>query len=191
MKQQTKLIGILVILIALLAGAFVLYQNLSKKYKADTASEETSSVNDTEEQEAVTAPDFNAEDAGGKPINFFSLTGKKPIVLNICASWGPPGKQEMPGFEAMYKKYSGKVDFVMVNMTDGARETKKKASSFIKEQGYTFPVYYDTEQEAAYNYQAESLPTTYFINRDGEIVSGARGAMEESALEAQIKKLIK
>ena len=53
MKQQTKLIGILVILIALLAGAFVLYQNLSKKYKADTASEETSSVNDTEEQEAV------------------------------------------------------------------------------------------------------------------------------------------
>ena len=107
MKQQTKLIGILVILIALLAGAFVLYQNLSKKYKADTASEETSSVNDT------------------------------------------------------------------------------------KEQGYTFPVYYDTEQEAAYNYQAESLPTTYFINQDGEIVSGARGAMEESALEAQIKKLIK
>ena len=79
----------------------------------------------------------------------------------------------------------------MVNMTDGARETKKKASSFIRKQGYTFPVYYDTEQEAAYNYQAESLPTTYFINRDGEIVSGARGAMEESALEAQIKKLIK
>ena len=141
MKQQTKLIGILVILIALLAGAFVLYQNLSKKYKADTASEETSSVNDTEEQEAVTAPDFNAEDAGGKPINFFSLTGKKPIVLNFWASWCPPCKQEMPGFEAMYKKYSGKVDFVMVNMTDGARETKKKASSFIKEQGYTFPVY--------------------------------------------------
>ena len=77
MKQQTKLIGIIVILIALLAGAFVLYQNLTKKYKADTASEETSSGDDTEEQEAVTAPDFNAEDADGKPINFFSLTGKK------------------------------------------------------------------------------------------------------------------
>ena len=151
MKQQTKLIGIIIILIALLAGAFVLYQNLSKKYKADTASEETSSGDATEKQEAVTAPDFNAEDAGGKPINFFSLTGKKPIVLNFWASWCPPCKQEMPGFEAMYKKYSDKVNFAMVNMTDGARETKKKASSFIKEQGYTFPVYYDTEQEAAYN----------------------------------------
>ena len=191
MKQQTKLIGIIVILIALLAGAFVLYQNLSKKYKADTASKETSSGDATEKQEAVTAPDFNAENADGKSINFFSLTGKKPSVLNFWASWCPPCKQEMPGFEAMYKKYSDKVNFAMVNMTDGARETKKKASSFIRKQGYTFPVYYDTEQEAAYNYQAESLPTTYFINRDGEIVSGARGAMEESALEAQIKKLIK
>ena len=65
MKQQTKLIGIIIILIALLAGAFVLYQKLSKKYKADTASEETSSGDATEKQEAVTAPDFNAEDAGG------------------------------------------------------------------------------------------------------------------------------
>ena len=116
MKQQTKLLGIIVILIALLAGAFVLYQNLSKKYKADTASKETSSGDATEKQEAVTAPDFNAENADGKSINFFSLTGKKPIVLNFWASWCPPCKQEMPGFEAMYKKYSDKVNFAMVNI---------------------------------------------------------------------------
>lgn len=190
MKQRTKLIGIIVILIALLAGAFILYRNLSKKYTANVSSEEASSDEDTGKEEPVTAPDFNAEKANGKSISFFSLTGKKPVVLNFWASWCPPCKQEMPGFEAMYKKYSDKVEFVMVNMTDGARETKKKASSFIKKQGYTFPVYYDTEQEAAYNYQAESLPTTYFINRDGEIVSGARGAMEESTLEAEIKKLM-
>lgn len=190
MKQRTKLIGIIVILVALLAGAFILYQNLSKKYTANVSTEETSSNEETEKEEAVTAPDFTAENAQGKSVSFFSMTGKKPIVLNFWASWCPPCKQEMPGFEAMYKKYSGKVDFVMVNMTDGARETKKKASSFIKKQGYTFPVYYDTEQEAAYNYQASSLPTTYFINRDGAIVSGTRGAMEESTLESQIKKLI-
>lgn len=191
MKQKTKLIGIIVILIILLAGAFILYQNLSKKYTAGVSTEEASSNDDTEKQEPVTAPDFTAENAKGKPVSFFSMTGKKPVVLNFWASWCPPCKQEMPGFEAMYKKYSDKVEFVMVNMTDGARETKKKASTFIKNQGYTFPVYYDTEQEAAYNYQAESLPTTYFINKDGEIVSGARGAMEESALESEIQKLIK
>ena len=76
MKQRTKLIGIIVLLIALLAGAFILYQNLSKKYTADVASEETSSDGDTEKEDAVTAPDFNAENSDGKSISFFSLTGK-------------------------------------------------------------------------------------------------------------------
>ena len=55
----------------------------------------------------------------------------------------------------------------MVNMTDGRRETVESASEFIKSQGYTFPVFYDTAAEAAYAFGVYSLPTTYFIDADG------------------------
>ena len=70
----------------------------------------------------------------------------------------------------------------MLNATDGMRETKEKAKELIDEEGYTFPVYYDTELEASYVYGVSSLPATVFIDKDGNIVTAAVGQIDESAL---------
>ena len=51
---------------------------------------------------------------------------------------------EMPDFDDAYAELGENVHFLMVNMTSG-RETLESATSFIKEQGYSFPVYYDTD----------------------------------------------
>lgn len=85
----------------------------------------------------------------------------------------------------MYKKYSGKVDFAHGQHDRWGQETKKKRPPYQRA-GIYIPVYYDTEQEVAYNYQAESSHNLLY-QPGREIVSGARGVMEESALEAQIK----
>ena len=74
----------------------------------------------------------------------------------------------------------------MVNMTNGSRETVESASEFIEEQGYTFPVFYDTDLDAATIYGAYSLPTTYFIDAEGYAIAYAKGAIDADTLQRGI-----
>ena len=73
----------------------------------------------------------------------------------------------------------------MINMTSG-RETLETAQEFIAEQGYTFPVLYDTASDAAIAYGAYSLPTTYFIDAEGHAVAQATGAIDGETLQIGI-----
>ena len=72
---------------------------------------------------------------------------------------------------------------MMVNLTDGARETVETAKSFIEEQGYEFPVFYDTDVDAAMKYNTYSIPVTYFIKSDGTPAAYARGAIDAETLQ--------
>jgi peroxiredoxin len=74
----------------------------------------------------------------------------------------------------------------MVNVTDGSRETVDTAASFIDQKGYTFPVFYDTQLMASNAYQAYSLPTTYFIDAQGNIIARATGAIDGDILQQGI-----
>ena len=70
-----------------------------------------------------------------------------------------------------YNELGEEIHFLMVNMTDGSRETVDAAKAFIEAQGYTFPVYFDTEMDAAITYGVNSIPTTYFIDADGYAIA--------------------
>ena len=69
----------------------------------------------------------------------------------------------------------------MVNMT-GGRETRKSAQDFLDEMGYTFPVLFDLDMDALYNYQVYSLPMTVFIDGAGNVQDMAIGAIDEATL---------
>ena len=111
----------------------------------------------------------------------------RPIVLNFWASWCNPCRNEMPRFEEAYKQYGSEVEFVMVNLTSGARESFESASKFIEDSGYTFPVLYDTVGYAAYAYQVYSIPTTYFIDSNGSLRAQTSGAISSQTLNAGIE----
>ncbi len=140
---------------------------------------------ETEGSDSKQAPDFTALDWEGNEVKLSDFFGK-PIVLNFWASWCPPCKAELPDFEAACKKYEGKVTFLMVNMTDGSRETVEVAKRFVESEGYTFPVYFDTKYEASYNYGVSSIPQTYFIDAEGNLVAYATGMITGSQLEQGI-----
>ncbi len=131
------------------------------------------------------APDFTVLDGEGNQVKLSDFFGK-PIVLNFWASWCPPCKSELPDFEEAYRKYDGKVVFLMVNLTDGQRETVDIAKSFVESAGYTFPVYYDTAYEASTVYGIRSIPQTYFISAEGEPVAAATGMISGAQLEQGI-----
>ncbi len=150
-------------------------------------SEEGSSASDTSahENHENAAPDFTVLNSDGEKVKLSDFFGK-PIVINFWASWCPPCKAELPDFEKACKAYDGKVTFLMVNLTDGQRETVEVAKSFIEAQGYTFPVYFDIDYEASYKYGLSSIPQTYFLDAQGNIVAKATGMLSASQLEKGI-----
>jgi len=135
------------------------------------------------------APDFTVTDESGKEVSLSEMKGK-PVVINIWASWCPPCKAEMPDFQKLYEKYGDEVSFMIINATDGQRETVDSAKTYITENGYTFPVYFDTQFQASIAYGASSIPLSVFINSKGELVTGAAGALSYEMMEKGISMII-
>lgn len=152
------------------------------KTSSDNSSEKSSSEN---ADKLTKAPNFTVYDLTGNEVNLTDFFGK-PIIVNFWASWCGPCQMEMPDFDAAFAAYKEEIEFLIVNMTDGSRETVEKASSFIEEKGYTFPVYYDTKYNAAITYSVSSLPTTYFIDAEGNLIAHARGAIDADTLQRGI-----
>ena len=199
MENKKNLLILSLVLVLLLSGAYMLYgklsgfvdterlevsQTQSSSATVETAAESVSSSVEEPEPQKIKAPDFTVYDADGKEAHLTDFVGK-PIVLNFWASWCGPCQMEMPDFDEKYRELGESVSFMMVNMTTG-RETKEKAMELIKEKGYTFPVFYDTEADAAMTYSAYSLPTTYFIDAEGNAVARAVGAIDSATLQQGI-----
>lgn len=198
--------------VVLIGGSYVLYNRLSANVERDSlVTNEGSAAKNTDavenktttenpgtaaEQEAVPeepqktpAPDFTVYDAEGNAVSLSDFAGK-PVIVNFWASWCGPCKMEMPDFDAAFAEYGEEIQFLMVNMTDGNRETVEKASKFIADQGYTFPVYFDTDIDAAMTYGVSSIPTTYLIDKEGYIAAYAMGAINGEALAEGIRMIL-
>lgn len=184
-KAKTMLlIGVFALFIGIALYAYnALSKNITPQGNIDVTQNE-GEVSQTETKK-IKAPDFTVLDAQGNSVKLSDLFGD-PIVLNFWASWCPPCKSEMPEFNEVYNEVGEEITFMMVDLVDGQRETKEKGEKYIAEQGFSFPVYFDTKQDAAGTYGIASIPTTIFIDREGYIITGAQGAIDAKTLKKGI-----
>ena len=187
-KKLGWLLGLLA-LVLLIGGASVLYNRMSAEAAPPPVAAAPTETETTEEAvEPVAAPDFTALDSEGNSVQLSDYLGT-PVILNFWASWCSPCKSEMPDFDAAYQQYGDEIQFMMVNMTDGGQETLESAKDFIAESGYSFPVFFDTEYSAAMAYGVSSIPATYFVNAEGNLVAYGIGPLVLEALETGIGML--
>lgn len=185
-------------LVLVIGGAMVLYNYLGDKVETDNEpievvpEEPVEEIPDEIEEEKKSgytkALDFTVYDENGNSYKLSEFEGK-PVVLNFWASWCGPCKSEMPEFEQAYQSYGDKIHFLMVNLTDGYQESVESAKEFIEKSGYTFPVYYDTEYDAAKTYSVYAIPATYFIDEDGYIITRGSGALSAEKLQEGINQI--
>ena len=192
MTQKKSLIIVSVLVVSLLVGAYFMYQKVGNQFNVGqlaTAPQPTEGSNPSETAVAIQAPDFTVYDQQGNPQKLSNFIGK-PVVLNFWASWCGPCKSEMPEFQNAFDRYGDRIHFLMVNMTDGAQETVESALSFIANSGYSFPVYFDSDSDAAEKYGVMSIPTTFVIDRYGYVTAWASGAISMETLEQGISMVL-
>lgn len=141
-------------------------------------------------QTGFLAPDFELNTPTGETIKLSNLRGEA-VLINLWATWCPPCRAEMQTIETVYNEYKDKGFMVLaVNMT--YQDQLGAVMPFIKEQRLTFPVLLDTTGDMGKAYQLKSLPSSYFIDRDGviqEVVIG--GPMAEALLRTRIEDLLR
>jgi cytochrome c biogenesis protein CcmG, thiol:disulfide interchange protein DsbE len=141
-------------------------------------------------QQGFAAPDFELETPTGERVRLSDLRGEA-VLVNLWATWCPPCREEMQAIEKVYQEYASQGFTVLaVNMT--YQDDPLAVMPFVNERNLTFPILLDTTGDMAHAYQLRSLPSSYFIKRDGvinEVVIG--GPMSEALLRTRIESILK
>ena len=130
----------------------------------------------------IDAPDFAVYDMDGNPVLLSEIGKGKKVVLNFWATWCKYCKEEMPDFDEVYKEMGDDVVFMMINLPYTRGESVEKAKEYIAENGFSFPVYFDNDQDVYMNYDVSGLPDTYIINSDGTFFGYTQGRLPKDAL---------
>ncbi|MEG1311526.1 MAG: TlpA disulfide reductase family protein [Romboutsia sp.] len=185
--KNKKILVVSIIFIFIMVGSVIGYKYLTKDYNNMSISDKYESNNDNK----IKSKDFKVFDVDGKEVKSLDYEGKKAVVINFWASWCPPCKYEMPYFKNANSRYKNEdVEILMINLTDGKRETKESAIKYMKDNGYDMKLLLDEELSAASEYQVQGIPRSIFIDKDGYIVKDITGAIEEDELYKNIDDLI-
>lgn len=141
-------------------------------------------------QKGFLAPDFSLETPTGEKISLSQMRGQA-VLVNIWATWCPPCREEMPTIQKYYEQYKEQ-GFVVLGINSTVQDNPLDVVPFVNQYGLTFPILLDETGALGPKYDLRSLPSSFFINRDGsiaEVVIG--GPMSEALLRTNIEEILK
>jgi peroxiredoxin len=130
------------------------------------------------------APDFSLNDLNGQRVTLSQFRGK-PVMLNFWASWCGPCRIELPEIQALHQAHD-KGDVVILGVDFG--EQADTVRSFVHENGLTYRILTDENSTISRLYHVPGLPTTVFVNKQGQIVETHLGPISQSTAEQGLAK---
>jgi cytochrome c biogenesis protein CcmG/thiol:disulfide interchange protein DsbE len=136
---------------------------------------------------ANSAPQFSLDGDNGT-VNLADFKGKV-VYLDFWASWCPPCRKSFPWMNAMERRYGDQgLAIVAVNLD----KDRKLAEKFLHDLPASFTIAYDPEGKVADSYEVEGMPSSYIIDRDGQISAVHLGFRQDDIrqLENTLKKVL-
>jgi cytochrome c-type biogenesis protein len=154
---------------------------------------------ESEEEEApIPAIDFTLTDQYGKEHTLSDYKGKV-VFLNFWATWCPPCKEEMPHIEELYQEYNLNQEEVVILGVANPKSTeypynqdeeKEDIIKFLEENEYTFPTVFDETGEILSSYYITAFPTTFMIDKEGNVLGYVPGMMTKDMMLSVINQTI-
>jgi len=132
------------------------------------------------------APDFTLSALDGEPVSLSDYRGR-PVLLNFWASWCEPCKIEFPLFEAARQQHAADGLEILGIVHDDSADA---AAAFVEEEGSEWPALLDADDAVWTAYAGLSLPTTFFIDREGIVRAISFGPPLSGTLDDQLAKIL-
>ncbi len=133
-------------------------------------------------------PAFAVEDLNGQNFESRTMDGKV-VLVNFWATWCPPCRTEMPGFEQVYRDFHDQGFEILAIAVDDAGPDR--IAQFVADLQLTFPVIANQSRTARAFGGAGAVPTSFLIGRDGRIRNKVVGAFEQTRLRAAVEQLLR
>ena len=143
------------------------------------------------ERPDIPAPDFTLQDQYGNTHTLSDYKGKT-VFLNFWATWCPPCRAEMPEIQEIYEEYGENAsDVIILGIAGpdyGQEGSAEDIADFLNENGYTYPVVMDEGGLNAYLYGISAYPTTFMIDKDGNVYGYVTGQIPRAIMQDIIEQ---
>ena len=159
---------------------------------------ETAGETETAGKQTVAAPDFTLTDQFGNSHTLSEYKGKT-VFLNFWATWCGPCRMEMPYIQKVYEDYGNNSGDVIIlgvanpktkDQPNNSDVTQEEVESFLSENGYTYPVAMDLDGSIFAAYGIQAFPTTFMIDKNGNVYGYAPGSLSEDMIRSIIQQTI-
>ncbi len=135
---------------------------------------------------AVPAPDFTLQTLDGESVSLSDYRGKL-VMINFWASWCPPCNSEMPDLQSYYEQHQDE-DFIILGVN--YQDTPDKVQAFVEKYSVTFPILLDSDGRIANLFGVQGLPTSFFVDKEGNVLGYQPGPVTKEMLEDGITPLL-
>ncbi len=154
--------------------------------------EDTSETEEANEKDTIEALDFTLTDQFGVEHTLSDYKGKT-VFLNFWATWCPPCRAEMPDIQELFEEYGENEgeELIVLGIAApdyGSEKSQEGITEFLEQNGYNYPVLMDTTGDIFNRYGIMSYPTTFMIDKDGNIFGYVSGALNKSTMKSIIRQ---
>ena len=141
-----------------------------------------------------TLPSVKVKNLKGSLINIQTIENDgKPIVISFWATWCKPCKKELNAIAEVYEEWQDDTGVKLVAISIDDSRSASKVKPYVNSSGWEYEIYLDPNRDLSRSLGVSTVPHTFLLDGDGNIVWEHRGYIEgdEEELLEQIEHISK